>query len=260
MTPNEPEIPLGGAVTDAVRIGNRVHRPVGPGTTAVIDLLDHLEERGFHGSPRVVGFDDAGRVMLTWLEGETCHEDEISDEGLRQVGALLRRYHDLVADYQPSAAFEEGPRQARPGLIVCHGDIAPRNTIFHDGRLACFVDWDGAFLAYPLWDLAHAVWQFTPIRPARHPDGQLYELAQQLARAQALVDGYGPSAQQRPVLHEWIRNVIRGCRHGVENKAAEGQPAFVALVDRGVLDELDLEARYAEENAGALADALNDHH
>lgn len=260
MTSNEREVPLGGAVTDAVRIGDMVHRPVGPGTTAVIDLLNHLEERGFDGAPKVVGFDDAGRVMLTWLEGETCDEDAISAEGLRQVGALLRRYHDLVADYQPSAVFEEGPRRARPGLIVCHGDMAPRNTVFHGGRLVGFVDWDGAFLADPLWDLAHAVWQFTPIRPARRPDGQPYELEQQLARAQALVEGYGLSGQQRPLLPEWIRNVIRACRHGVENKAAEGQSAFVALVERGVLDELDLEARYAEEKAGALADALNAQH
>ena len=56
--------------------------------------------------------------------------------------------------------FEEGPQAVAAGQVVCHGDIAPRNTVFADGRATAFIDWDGIFVSTPMWDLAHAVWQF----------------------------------------------------------------------------------------------------
>lgn len=254
MSPEEPEVPLGGAVSDAVRIGKRVHRPVGPGTDAVVDLLGHLEVKGFAGAPRVQGFDARGRLMLTWIEGDTLEEDAIGAAGLHQVGRLVRDYHEAVADFQPRHAFEEGPRERTSELVACHGDLAPRNTIFQVGRPVAFVDWDGAFLADPLWDLAHAVWQFVPLRPPG--DDSPYDLQQQRSRARALVDGYKATTYQRAQLPNWIVGVIDACHRGVEAKAAAGTAAFIRLVDRGVLDALRRESRYTADIAGQLADDL----
>ncbi|MFE0465507.1 aminoglycoside phosphotransferase family protein, partial [Kitasatospora sp. NPDC058965] len=53
------------------RIGRTVHRPVGPWTPAVHDLLHHLEAVGYELAPRVLGFDDQGREVLTWIDGES---------------------------------------------------------------------------------------------------------------------------------------------------------------------------------------------
>lgn len=46
---------------------------------------------------------------------------------------------------------------------MCHGGIALRNTVFADGRAAAFIAWDGIFTSTPMWDLAHAVWQFATV-------------------------------------------------------------------------------------------------
>lgn len=51
------------------RIGDTVHRPVAPWTAALHGLLRHLEAVGYERSPRVLGFDEHGREVLTWLDG-----------------------------------------------------------------------------------------------------------------------------------------------------------------------------------------------
>ncbi|WP_420446124.1 phosphotransferase family protein [Candidatus Poriferisodalis sp.] len=82
---------------------------------------------------------------------------------LASVGELLGSCHDCVARFAPGSGFSEGPQAVATGQVVCHGDIAPRNTVFGDGRATAFIDWDAIFVASPMWDLAHAVWQFAPV-------------------------------------------------------------------------------------------------
>lgn len=62
----------GGYADGAVRVGNTVRRLAGPWTPAVHALLAHLAGQGFTGAPRPLGFDEQGREVLTFLEGETC--------------------------------------------------------------------------------------------------------------------------------------------------------------------------------------------
>ena len=61
----------GGNTTGAVLIGDVVHKQASPWTPTVHALLRHLEDAGFDGAPRALGFDDQGREMLTYLPGET---------------------------------------------------------------------------------------------------------------------------------------------------------------------------------------------
>ncbi len=70
-TPAE-EIPMpGGSMTPGVvRIGDTIRRPVGRWTPAVHALLRHLEDTGFEGVPRVLGIDEAGREVLTYLPSD----------------------------------------------------------------------------------------------------------------------------------------------------------------------------------------------
>lgn len=46
---------------------------------------------------------------------------------------------------------------------MCHGDIAPRNSVFAGGRAMVFIDCAGIFVSTPMSDLAHAVWQVAPV-------------------------------------------------------------------------------------------------
>jgi hypothetical protein len=53
------------------RIGDTVRRPAMPWTPAVHGLLRYLEDVGYPHAPRVLGFDERGREVLTWIEGES---------------------------------------------------------------------------------------------------------------------------------------------------------------------------------------------
>src|SRR5579871_1663987 len=100
------EIPLsGGNVTPVVRINETVRRAVGPWSPAVHDLLRHLEARGFDAAPRVLGIDEQGREILTYIPGEVGRYPLPSymwtDDTLVAAARLLRRYHDATIDYVP---------------------------------------------------------------------------------------------------------------------------------------------------------------
>ena len=123
MTTSEPPgpaaVPLpGGRMTSGiVRIGDRVRRPAGPWTPAVHALLAHLAARGFTGAPRPLGFDEQGREVLTFLEGETVGGRKPrpawvhAEETLVQVARWMRAYHQAVADFVPPPGAVEALKQ-----------------------------------------------------------------------------------------------------------------------------------------------------
>jgi len=259
----EIEVPLGGAVTEAVRVGMTVRRPAASQDAAVAALLVHLERAGFTGAPRYLGRDEGGRSVLTWIDGWSpapTQEQLISVDAVRSVGALLRQYHDAVAGYRPGAAgavFLDGPRVLSAGQVVCHGDIAPRNTVFVAGTPVAFIDWDGAWISDPLWDVGHAIWQFAPLDPDRRLRATgWHDIPDRLSRATALADGYGLSQAARAELPARIAPMIRQCAAGVEARVRAGEPAFIRLADAGVIHDMEEAARYAAVQEPALLERL----
>jgi hypothetical protein len=86
----EPLPGSNGQPTATIRHGNTILRPAGSWTPTVHALLGHLEQVGFPGSPRVLGdgYDDQGREVLTWIEGQIVHPHPY--QGIFKVGQLLR--------------------------------------------------------------------------------------------------------------------------------------------------------------------------
>ena len=77
----------GGNVGGAVRVGDTVRRSAGPWTPAVHALLAHLEGTGFTGAPRPLGFDEQGREVLTFLEGESV---DALDQAVAELASFPR--------------------------------------------------------------------------------------------------------------------------------------------------------------------------
>lgn len=151
----------GGGLTPVVRVGDTVRRAVGDWTPAVHALLQHLERVGFDGAPRVLGLDDEGREILTFLHTEKPRDD---DAALAKAARLVRRYHDAVRDFEPPAdarwSFLVGAPREGP---VCHNDLSPSNTIYGAEGPYAFIDWDLAAPAPVEWDVAYAIWRFVPL-------------------------------------------------------------------------------------------------
>ena len=146
-----------------VRHGDTVRRPAGPWTPAVHALLDHLENAGFTGSPRVVGdgYDDHGREVVTYIPGEFAHPHAWSDEGIWRVGRLLRDLHEATASFRPppGAVWHSWPFHSdAPDAIFSHRDTGPWNIVARDGLPVAFIDWPTAGPTGRLDEIAAAAW------------------------------------------------------------------------------------------------------
>src|SRR5918999_585333 len=101
MNDTPGEIPLpGGHVGGAVRVGDTVRRPVGPWTPAVHALLEHLAPRIPH-ITQVLGFDQRGREVLTYLPG-TVIDVKTERLTLAQIASAMewtREFHGAMADF-----------------------------------------------------------------------------------------------------------------------------------------------------------------
>ncbi|MGW3347313.1 aminoglycoside phosphotransferase family protein [Nonomuraea rubra] len=226
-----------------VRVGDTVRRPVHPWTPAVHALLRHLEEAGYPYSPRVLGLDEQGREVLTYLEGESGPQGwakVVGDAGLAAFARLLRGYHDAVAGFRPPPGLSwfTGEAEPRDGEVICHGDFGPWNVVWRGDRPAGILDWDYALPRPRLHDVAYALeyvapfrddaeclrWLRYPAPPDRRRRLELFAGAYGLPSAEGLVDA-----------------VIGVQRDGIERVralAAAGRQPQARWVAEGYLDDL----------------------
>jgi Ser/Thr protein kinase RdoA (MazF antagonist) len=220
--------PMAGGVNTVLRIGDRVHRPAGQWTPAVHAVLEHLAAKGFSGAPRAHGFDAEGREVVDFVPGDVPgSEAVVSDEALAEVGALLRSLHDATAGFVPPAGATWYFEPREPPEVICHGDVAPYNTVFRAGRPVALIDFDTAHPAPRVWDVAYAAYRFVQLVEDGAP-------AQEQARRLALfVDAYGLGARDRAVLPDTVIARLEHLVGFMRRQAAAGHPAFSRHVAEG---------------------------
>jgi Phosphotransferase enzyme family len=230
---------LGGNLSGATRIGDSVHRSTGKWTPAGHALLGFLEGAGFEAAPRVVGLDEQGREVLSYIEGESKPSPPypsfmITDKALVQAGHLLRRFHDLSQKFKASALSEWQSGEADPGPleVICHGDWTPYNAVFRDGELVAMVDWDFAHPGSRIWDLAWALFQWVPLcDDAEAVAGGWTLPVDRGNRLRLVCDAYGLE-DRRPLLDAIVRRVASNIET-IHKRAAQGDRGFQAMLETG---------------------------
>jgi broad specificity phosphatase PhoE len=240
----QTEIPLGGNLSQAVRVGDTVRRRAGPWTPAVQSLLAHLEAVGFTAAPRSLGFDERGRAVLAYLPGDiyggwpepmpTWMFEDITT--LKRAAELLRRYHDAVLTFRPPP--EATWHQVAPSRheLICHNDWSPYNAIFREHEPTVMLDWDHAGPGSRVWDVAASAYTWVPLSPTKRE----LSLEQKAARLAVFCDTYGdvePGAVL-DVLPEQLRFVA----DLVQTKADGGDPGARKLAGWNVPARLHEEA------------------
>jgi hypothetical protein len=227
----------GGYSTGAVLIGDVIHKPAAPWTPTVHALLRHLEDAGFDGAPRALGFDDQGREMLTYLPGDTVGDRTPwpawvqSDSTLIQVGRWLRRLHDTTVSFVPPPDerwFIGGTVQ--PGLIVGHQDAAPYNAVVDGDRLVGFCDWDIAAPSSREFDLALSALWWVPLGPPStvEPLG-FHDFDGRSRRLHLLLDAYGYGADRQGLSAVIVQRARRQAT-AIRQIADSGDPAGTRLL------------------------------
>lgn len=259
----EPEVALaGGTHSEAVRVGRTVRRVGRPWSSATLDLLRHVEVAGFDGAPRALGFDDGGREILTYVDGESAArlpevgpvpEDHWArqDDVLVQLGALLRASHDAAATF-PWQGREWQVSVREPVETVCHNDLSPGNVVLRAGVPVAFIDWEAAAPGPRAWDLGYAAWNWVPFWSAERSRaaGLPASTAEKARRYRLLFDGYGIEPDV-DILRTGIERMRQYLDH-LWRLVADGSEWEMHRADRGELDAFGRDIAWVEEHAVAL--------
>ena len=205
-----------------VRVGDTVRRPPHANAPFVHALLRHLEAVGFDGAPRLLGIDDEGREILTYVEGRVYaggDEDDaielLTDEQLASAGRLIRRFHDATAG-SPLAGSAE---------VVCHADLGQHNIVFRGSRAVAIIDWDEHVApGSRAVDLSHAVWCLAEIGEQGGP------VAEQARRMAIVSDAYGWE-DRAALIHELELRFRHALAEAQERGRREGVRIWSELLD-----------------------------
>jgi tRNA A-37 threonylcarbamoyl transferase component Bud32 len=225
----EKLLPGGRQTKGIVRVGETVRRPPRQRSGYVRSVLRHLEAVGFDGAPRLLGVDEQGREVLSYLPGETLERSPVllSAARLRSAARLIRRFHDVTA----------GTPLARGEEVVCHGDLGPHNMVFDGERAVGLIDWDeGVAPGRRLVDFAHAVWCCADVAEGAVP------VAEQARKVRLMCDAYG-----WPDAGTVVEEIASSFRRARDRHAAGGRERAAAIFEQM--------ERWIEHNAAELKHA-----
>lgn len=245
-----------GGVTHVVRIGHTVRRPVRPFTASVQAYLAHVRSRGFVACPDPLGYDELGREILSFVEGDAPVDPlpsyATSDETLAELAVLIHGLHEAAADFvaPPDAVWGAIPGVVPPGVVplftvpelVSHQDYCPGNIVFRDGRPVALIDFDLARPTRRVVDLVNALGWWVPFADPvdRSPELAIADAAH---RARVFADAYGMTPEMRvqvmPIALQRARN-----NQLTMATAAEVDPVFEKWWHEGLKDRLPRAERW----------------
>ena len=187
----------GGNMNAPVRRGERVHRAAGPWTPTIHALLRHVRAGGLAWAPEPFGFDEQGREVIAFVEGDV-YNDELpgwiwTDEVLAAAARMLRAFHDAAADFrgQPGRPPIWQLPTHEPAETICHNDFAPYNWVFRDRRLVSVIDWDTASPGSRIGDLAYLAYRLVPLADPTNPEALLSTDGERRRRLKLACEAYG---------------------------------------------------------------------
>lgn len=249
-------------------MGETVRRPCRPFTATVQAFLRHLRSQGINFVPEPLGYDDEGREVLSFVEGDVPDEplpDAVWAEGvLGALAGLIRRLHDAAEGWPPpeDATWGSIPGQAHvavPALfdrpeLVAHQDYCPGNVVFRAGLPAAIIDFDLARPTSRVADCVNAMYWWVPLLdPAdRRPAARDLDADHRL---RVFADAYGMSVAQRaqvvPVACQ------RAANSGVTMAAAAAaDPIFIRWWTGGLRERAARSKQWITSHAVDLEAAL----
>ncbi|RLQ90059.1 aminoglycoside phosphotransferase family protein [Planomicrobium sp. Y74] len=255
---NSEEKLVGGNVSDVYRLGKTVRREMKPESPQIHQLLNHLEKKGYHYAPKFLGMDDKDREILTFIEGVAGNyplkKYMLSDDSLKEIGKMLRLYHEAVIDFPFDDSWQPLDLTPQPFEVLCHNDFAVYNIIFNEGKPAGIIDFDVAGPGPRLWDVAYTLYTCVPLsryNPTEIGGEKVYydplkdsELTKQ--RIKIFFEAYGEKVAENVL--EMVILRLEGLCKTIERKAVEGDSAFQVMMAEGHVEHYQKEIHFIREN------------
>lgn len=155
-------------MSQVVLSGRAVKRTATPASGKIQRYLSHLRSLGVDWVPEPLGFDESGRELLGFIEGEVVDGvpgDWFWEEVLLiDVAGRLRQLHDASVSFSMDG---EGWNweSLEPQEVILHRDFAPYNCVFREGRFVGLIDFDLCAPGPRIWDIAYTAYRFVPLMP-----------------------------------------------------------------------------------------------
>jgi len=228
----------GGRSNKIARAGNQVHRPAGAWTPHIHKLLNHVRENGFFGAPEPIGFDAEGNEIISFIAGEVSNYPlsaaASSAPALISAAKLLREYHDASTSFLSKLKGNEPwllPAR-KPIEVLCHGDYAPYNVVLEGDRAIAIIDFDTAHPASRAWDIAYALYRWSPLTSPQNADGFGSE-AEKITRCRLFCDAYDLSPARRAGIISLVVERLQYLIEFMQAEATAGNEAFQSNIADG---------------------------
>ncbi len=200
----------------------------------------------------MLGIDEQGREVLTYLEGATVGDGQPwpawvwTDEILVSCGRWIHDYHLAVSGFREDEGARWRMNWGKQGKddIICHFDIAPYNLVLMPDGVVGFIDWDVAAPGSRLMELAKVANSFSPIHDVAtrtalgYRSGQLNNamMTRVVERTGLLLDAY--QLADRRGFVDMMSAAALHSRQRIIRGAAEGDLPLKVLLDSGAADHL----------------------
>lgn len=253
----------GGRIGQVFREKDKVYRPKGFWSDAVHQLLLHLHEVGFTGAPYPIGFDDQGNEIVSYVKGDVYNYPLVgniaTEQALTSAATLLRCFHDATLSFVNSsqtADLQWMLPSRNVNEVICHGDFAPYNVALIDKQTVAIFDFDTAHPAPRVWDVAYAIYCWSPFKT--DPFDALGDINSQSQRAKMFCDAYQLDEPDRKRLVQVIIERIRTLVDYMQSEAKKNNTAFVENINDGHHLAYLKDIRYLQDNEQLITAVLCD--
>ena len=262
MKINEIEILTGGNVNDSIeKIGETIYRP--QSNEYLHEFLKYMESAGFTGIPRFLGKDDRQREILSFLPGDVvgnrfpnCQAYIWSDDNLVRIARFIRDYHDVSMGFVNQArklGWQNAMFAKEDQVAICHNDAAPYNFVYQEERFVGMIDFDTAYPAPRLWDLAYTLYTTIPLasfQPCLDQTTRPYLSSDALIRKQRIQLFFEAYQLDIPDdLFTWVEQRLQALCKLILTEAKAGNIAFQRMLEQGEVDYYLNEIKFIKENA-----------
>lgn len=225
----------------------RVYRPSHKWSIYVHDFLRYLHGCGFNSVPFPFGMNETGQEEVSFVEGTVFNgelsQDARSDEALIAFAQYIRRFHDFGAEYMDHLSGDEKwmlPVQTKIETM-CHGDLAPYNTVFSGQSIVGLIDFDTLHPGSRLWDLSYALYRWIPLMSDDNPEN-FGSTSDKLRRIELFFDAYGTDVVNREDVFNWVIRRVEYLVVFMNQEADGGDATFRQHIEdghlKGYMDDL----------------------
>ena len=244
---------LDGGRDDIIRDKDVVYRPAHEWSIYAHEFLKYLYECGFEQVPFPKGFILDQREILTFVDGEVFNEElpqaVKSDTVLIEFAKLIRRYHDLGAEYVERLTGDENwmlPIQTEIETM-CHGDLAPYNTAILESSIVGLIDFDTLHPGSRLWDISYALYRWIPLMSEDNPESFGSELDKS-RRIEKFIEAYGTDIVDWDNVFNCVIGRLEFLVDFMKQEAVNGDETFEQHIEDGHIKGYIEDIKYIKKN------------